>query len=117
MFPKSVVFCLLVLTWMFPESHIFSFIHRCEVGLCLVCCVWRGVLLLVGWFVFWGREVVGFFWCLFFFGVFFFPAAVMPYVQFALTINEDFYKLLHSFLYILLFFFPHTFLKPGRMLK
>lgn len=47
---------------------------------------------------------------------FFFSAAVMPYVQFALTINEDSYKLLNSFLYIL-FFFPHTFLKPGRMLK
>lgn len=48
---------------------------------------------------------------------FFLVAAVMPSVQFALTINEFFYKLLHSCLYILLFFFPHMFLKPGIMLK
>lgn len=56
--------------------------------------------------VFGGREVVRCFGCLLFSVFFFFSAAVMPYVQFALTINEDSYKLLNSFLYIL--FFSHT---------
>lgn len=33
----------------------------------------------------------------------FFSAVVMPYVHFALAINEAFYKVLHSILYALLF--------------